>query len=588
MNFNKIKTVFTNQYFLIGLITIFALFLRLLNIDKPTGLWHDELITYYFSSKSFPFGILRALWREDFHMPLYYMYLHIWMKFFGTEDIILRLSSVFWGVLAIPAFYFLGKTYESKKLGYLLSMLGCMNPVMIYYSQEFRFYSMLLFLSTLSIIFFLKLLDKPDNKFFLLFGITNLVILYIYTLGIIFIGLETILLLIHIYLNKRKYFINYLRFYAIFFILTVPYLMFLTNIVISLDEVFFPLFGWMEPPRLDIAILSINNLFSPLILCIHNSFDVNDVISKLHFNPIILTCLLLLPSIIFIIGFIKQLTEFDKKQLYLIIITFSFIAFNLYMYFKGDLALSTRYLIAILPLILLLCSKGLLSIQIKYLKYMLIISIFSIYFINIFNYKVMPAFGFRSDDIKSIVNKLGKLSCDDNDYILFPDSPVESLKYSIKCKIIPFSRSRIETQDKTKQETLKMFNKDLVAITNKYSAPETLMPYFKSTQPTLELTNFINSEVAKIPKGNNLIFVDHVKGRFPPSNVHNYFNVYKGTEKDLTYYKQHIFYVFEARLYEDLFNILNANKDLKKINEITIYGVDKSLQWHIVIYKKYH
>lgn len=264
MNLSKVKKILLNQYFILSLIILLSLGVRLLSINIKNGLWYDELLTYTFASEGFPLGIIKTLWHYDYHMPLYYFYVNIWIKLFGSSDIALRLSSAIWGVLAVPAAYFLGKTYKSKNLGYFLAFVSAFSPIIIFVSQEFRFYSMLPALSMLSLAFFLKLLDEPKKKNYLGLIISNLLILYVYTMGIIFVAAEIFALLINFYLYKKDSFKSSIKYFSIFFIFLIPYFILLGNYLYASNKQLLELFSWANMNKYSPLIL-VNDWFSPMI-----------------------------------------------------------------------------------------------------------------------------------------------------------------------------------------------------------------------------------------------------------------------------------------------------------------------------------
>lgn len=577
MNQRKIKDILFNQYFILAIITLLSLFIRLLNIDKPFGLWYDEMLTYIFSSKSFPLGILKTLLQEDFHMPLYYMYVHVWMKFFGSSDTILRLSSVFWGVLTVPAFFYLGKIYKSDKLGYFLSIIGCLSPIMIYYSQELRFYSMLVFFATLSIIFFLKILDKPNITNFCLLGLSNLIILYIYTMGIVFVGIETFILIIHFYLYKKDYFIHSLRYTAIFFILSTPYIILLLSYIDASNQTLLNPFGWEKQPPY-ILIFVINDLFSPCFTCIYGYINTICNINPLAFAFVnVSTCF-------FIIGFISSFKKFNKKLLYLLIILLTFFGIEIFLYLKDELILCAKYVLIVLPIVLLICTNGILSIKFNWLKKVCIFFILTTYIYNIVNYTNMSSFNLRNNGMKFQVDKLEQLNLDKNDYILYPNGFSYLTKYFNHDNFINLDVSKILSLDKTKQERLKIFNKDFAITTNKHNSMEKLIPYLIDVKPTSELMQFINLYIDKIPMGNKLIFIDDRAERINPENVRNYMNNYRATKEEQAFYKHHLHHLFQIRFYEDLYNILDHNSSLKKIKILDATNSGRGLRF--TIYEK--
>ena len=63
---------------LVFVMTIFALILRIIALLNFGDLWVDELYSKYFSSQGNAFDITKALFKEDFHVPFYFVLLHYW------------------------------------------------------------------------------------------------------------------------------------------------------------------------------------------------------------------------------------------------------------------------------------------------------------------------------------------------------------------------------------------------------------------------------------------------------------------------------------------------------------------------------
>lgn len=579
MNLNKFKNFFLNQYFIITIITIVGLFIRLLNIDKPYGLWHDEMLVYIFSSESFPVGIIKTLLHYDFHMPLYYMYAHFWMKFFGNTDIVLRYSSIIWGVLTIPALFYLGRLYKSEKVGYFLAIIGCLSPILIYYSQEFRFYSMLVFFSTLSLIAFLKLIDTQDKKSLFLFGISNLIILYIYTTGFVFVGIEMLILFVHFYLYKKNALINFLRYSLLFCILAMPYFILLFTYVDASNQSLFNPFGWQKQPFYVVGLV-INDLLSPFLTCIYGQINFVNRVNSLFI------ALCSISTIFLLIGFISCFEKSTKKLIYLTIILITFFGFEILSYMTNNLVLSPKYFLVGIPIFLLFCVDGLLSIRIKWLKQICILFIFTAYILNVANYKKTMTFDLRANGFKYAENIFKQLNLNKNDYVLFPNGSINIRKYYENTNYIAFDYNKITNIDKTKQECLKIFDKDFCSTTNKRNIHEKLIPYFMASKPTPQLIEFMNSYINKIPVGSKLIFIDDRFSIINPNEVRDYFKIYS-TQKDLpSNYKSLIYIMFFSRFYEDLYNIFNSNPSLIKVKEMTYYSANVGKIWRFIIYQK--
>ena len=88
------------KYLPISIILVLGLALRLICINKPDGLWNDEYVSWMIAATPFSHGFIDAV-KSQCHMPFYYLYLKFFMTFFGQSDLVLRLSSVFAGVLSL-------------------------------------------------------------------------------------------------------------------------------------------------------------------------------------------------------------------------------------------------------------------------------------------------------------------------------------------------------------------------------------------------------------------------------------------------------------------------------------------------------
>ncbi len=128
------------------LVLLLAFCLRILRLDFQP-LWWDEGYSVWFATHSL--GQMAALTAEDIHPPLYYVLLHGWTWLFGTGPVALRLLSVVFGALAVPAIYLAGRQLTgSRRAALLAAGLLAINPLHVFYSQEIRMYGLVALLST--------------------------------------------------------------------------------------------------------------------------------------------------------------------------------------------------------------------------------------------------------------------------------------------------------------------------------------------------------------------------------------------------------------------------------------------------------
>lgn len=587
MNFKIFLDFLKNKYIILAFLTLVALFVRLLNIDKPYGLWYDEMLTYSFSLGSFPMGLIKTLSRFDFHMPLYYVYAHFWMKFFGSSDVVLRYSSLIWGTLCIPAFFYLGKTYKSEKTGYFLAAIGCLNPILIYFSQEFRFYSILIFFSTLTFISVLEIVENPQKKYFWMFGISNLIILYIYTMGLIFVSFEFLALFIHFYFFKKGSLKTFLRFFAIFFVLATPYLGLLYNYSIASSKLIIYPFDFSQPDVYSVISL-INDWFSPFLT---NQYGLSAKTYETYMKNAHLSFMLYVfsaVSVCFTIGFISGIKRIDKKLAYLLVILFGFLGAETILALTGHLTVYTKYTLICFPIILLISTDGLLTLKAQKLKKVLFFIIFLTYVLNVIDYKRMPAFALRANGYKILTDKIEEENPTKNDCVLYTGGRILIQKYLNDTNIMDFDLLSAVLLDKKKDYAYKIFDKNFVLTTNKNNVYEKLAPLIENPKPTKTMERYVNSQINKIPKGGRLILAeDAFPGSLSQNQLEKIMQIKKEDKEVEKAYKKQIFIVLTNKINNDVLLIADNNKSLKFIHKTLAKGPGtKNRKWFVFVYKK--
>jgi uncharacterized membrane protein len=188
----------THQLILIG-IFLLGLILRLINLNQ--SFWLDEATQGQLSILP-----VSQIWSErsgDFHPPLYYLLIHYWATVSHSE-IWLRLPSVLAGVLTIWVVYKFSKQLFPKyvKAHYLSAFLLAIAPFHIYYSQEFRSYSLLCLLATVSMFAFYQ-------KKYWQTGLANTLLIYTHYSGFFLIVTQLIYWIIYDRQNIKQYVLSH-------------------------------------------------------------------------------------------------------------------------------------------------------------------------------------------------------------------------------------------------------------------------------------------------------------------------------------------------------------------------------------------
>jgi uncharacterized membrane protein len=151
------------------------LLFRLYGIDlSPFS--YDESISL--KDTLIDFGHLKHEAEWDSNPPFYHYCLWVWAKLFGHTEFALRSFSAVLALLTmLIAALFISKNF-SKLSSFVFIVLFSVHPVIFYYSQEARCYSLILFLACLTLISFINFLKSPSLSKALLLGLLNFLLIY--------------------------------------------------------------------------------------------------------------------------------------------------------------------------------------------------------------------------------------------------------------------------------------------------------------------------------------------------------------------------------------------------------------------------
>jgi uncharacterized membrane protein len=143
-------------------------------------------------------GTFLAIVRDVVHPPLFYVLLKVWIGIGGESEFWLRLFPVLTAFAAIGPFFLLCRELGLRSAEINLAlMLMAVNGYLIYYAQEIRMYSLLLFLTLCSLWLFARFFNAPGRavKQLIALSAVNLLLVYTQYYGWIVIGVESIFLL---------------------------------------------------------------------------------------------------------------------------------------------------------------------------------------------------------------------------------------------------------------------------------------------------------------------------------------------------------------------------------------------------------
>lgn len=167
--------------------------LRFYDFDKKS-LWIDEIHTFNESRDSF---VNQLRYYEEnptnLHPPLFFILTHIFYPF-GKPERDLRIVPLIFGILSLPMFYLLSRSFSSK-IALPSTVALTLMTYHVYYSQDGRMYSLILFLGMVGLYFLLKHFETSKMKYLFFTGLAYSLLIYASYSAIPYIFLSQLLCL---------------------------------------------------------------------------------------------------------------------------------------------------------------------------------------------------------------------------------------------------------------------------------------------------------------------------------------------------------------------------------------------------------
>ncbi len=186
-------------------------------------LWFDELFSVHAAEQTWS-GMWSFVAQDLIHPPLFYALLKMWIGVGGDGILWLRLLPVLFSVLALIPFIYLCRELKLNNATIALALgLFAINGALIKYSQTLRMYSLLMFLTLMSIWLFARYFNRGKSWIWLV--VINILLVYTHYFGWLVVGGEflTILMFQRIKIGRAAVMV------AITAAATVPWLIAILN-----------------------------------------------------------------------------------------------------------------------------------------------------------------------------------------------------------------------------------------------------------------------------------------------------------------------------------------------------------------------
>jgi len=154
---------------------------------------HDDAFTIFYSQQSL--SELYAELAREANPPLYFTLLHFWIKLFGIGPVAVKSLSALFSTGAAVVTFHIGKKHMNLLGAFTASCLFLFSDVHFDFSHEVRAFSLVFLLASLSIYFFLNLLDKTSWKNIVALCLVNTLLPYAHYTSVLLPITEALILL---------------------------------------------------------------------------------------------------------------------------------------------------------------------------------------------------------------------------------------------------------------------------------------------------------------------------------------------------------------------------------------------------------
>lgn len=546
-------------------VIILASVIRLVNLDKPGGLWYDEMTIYSIASKSFPAGMLQTDSHRFLLFPIYYFLYHLWICVFGNSDFVIRLMSVFFDVLSVIAAYFAGVSFgkfidKDKRLqsgiGVIYSLLYAVNSSFIYYAQEAKFYSLTFFLINIMIICWLRFLKETDIKSCIIFLLANFFLIYTYTSQIL-LSLIVMGVTVFYFASEHK-----LKSVYKYILLSLTVYIPLAGVVLFNRNYFSGNFTAVVYDNTFI-LLVLQNFFSPVLTGLQNNvLKFSQVWLSGVRNPIF-WIFVMFPVVFCLWGIVKAFKDY-KIIRFILLVPITYICIHIILSNFSSYKVLVRYILMALPFLLLAVSVGVCTIN-KNLKNTLVALYVLVSLAGIFSLNGAVNIQ-RPDGYKILAESLIKNSINPQFEFILP------IRTELLDKYYLIKGNKHSLYQLNSEEALKTYlteNEIAMLNTDKQNLHKYYRRYFLSANVTEDFEKYVENTF--MLQNEIVVLRDKSISMFSQNQI-------KMIVQSENYEKYPLQFLRLSKLNNDLLLVLSKNLSLKKhINvnnwEIFVFGI---------------
>jgi mannosyltransferase len=162
----------SRAFWIVSGLTLLAAALRFATIGAQSY-HHDEIVTASRVLRAGFWDAMDTVGYSESAPPLYYALAWLWTQVTGTGEVGLRSVSAVAGIATVPVAFLLGAELRGRRAGLIAAALVAVNPMLLWYSQEARAYALFVLLTAISLLYFVRVLDRGQRRDSLAWGIAS-------------------------------------------------------------------------------------------------------------------------------------------------------------------------------------------------------------------------------------------------------------------------------------------------------------------------------------------------------------------------------------------------------------------------------
>jgi hypothetical protein len=154
--------------------------------DLHAGFWIDEGIAVGIAEHGFT--QIPGLLLQDGSPPLYYLLLHGWLALSGDGEAAARSLSLLFAAVLVPVSWWAANAIAGRRAGVAAVAVAATCPLLSYYAQEARMYTLVALLSLIAAAAFVLAFLQGRRRHLVTLGVATALLLYTHNWGLFLVG----------------------------------------------------------------------------------------------------------------------------------------------------------------------------------------------------------------------------------------------------------------------------------------------------------------------------------------------------------------------------------------------------------------